>query len=525
MALGTLASRGTGFLRTAVIAAAIGSGLLGDAYNVANTTPNILYDLLLGGVLTSVVVPLLVQAAGADSDGGTAYTQRLLTVVLIGLGGATALAMIAAPAIVALYARGFTADQAALATTFTRFFLPQIVCYGLGATIGAVLNTRDRFAAPMWAPVLNNLVVIAAGLSFAVLAGAHGGNSTRLSTTQVLVLGVGTTAGIVAQTVALLVALRATGFRWRLRFDLRHTGLGQAGRLAGWMLVYVAASQAGYLVVVNLATAAAHGQAVGTGYSPYTYAYTLFQLPHAIVAVSVITALLPRMSRHAVAGRLDRVRADLSTGTRMAAVALVPASVGLIVLGVPVAVVVFGRGATGVAGAEFIGSVLAAFAVGLLPFSAYQLQLRAFYALRDTRTPALIGIALNAVLIAVDALLYVVLPQPHRVVGLALGFGVAYWVGLGISTLVLHRRLGGVDGRRVLRTIIRLLVAAGAGAVPAAVVYVVIRSTLGLGPATSLLAVIGGCLLGGTAFGAAALRMRVAEVAAVRTALAGRRHR
>lgn len=525
MALGTLASRVTGFLRTAVIAAAIGSGLLGDAYNVANTTPNILYDLLLGGVLTSVVVPLLVQAAGRDPDGGTAYTQRLLTVVLLGLGAATALAMLAAPAIVALYARGFTADQAALATTFTRFFLPQIVCYGLGATIGAVLNTRNRFAAPMWAPVLNNVVVIAAGLTFAWLAGAHGGDRTRLSGTEQWVLGLGTTAGIVAQTAALLVALRATGFRWQLRFDLRNTGLGQAGRLAGWMLVYVAASQIGYLVVVNLATSAAHGSAVGTGYSPYTYAYTLFQLPHAIVAVSVITALLPRMSRHAVAGQLDRVRADLSTGTRMAAVALVPASVGLLVLGVPVAVVVFGRGATGVAGAEFIGSVLAAFAVGLLPFSAYQLQLRAFYALRDTRTPAIIGVALNAVLIAVDALLYVALPPSQRVVGLALGFGVANWVGLAVSTVVLRRRLGGVDGPVVVRTVVRLLVAAGAGAVPATAVFVAVRSSLGLGPASALLAVSGGSVLGGAVFAAAAVRMRVAEVVALRTALGARLHR
>ena len=513
MALGTIASRASGFLRTAVIAAAIGSHLLGDAYNVANTTPNIIYDLLLGGVLTSVVVPLLAQAANSHLDGGQAYAQRLVTLVLVVLGGASALAVIAAPLIVHVYARGFTTEQTRLATTFTRFFLPQIVFYGLGATIGAILNIRNRFAAPMWAPVLNNVVVIGTGLLFITMTHHRAGESAELSTGAELVLAIGTTAGIVAQTAALLPSLRAAGFRWRPRFDFRHSGLGQAGRLAGWMLGYVAAGQVGYLVVVNLATSAGAGGGQGVGYSPYTYAYTLFQLPHAVVAVSVITALLPRMSRHAVAGRLDDVRADLSTGTRLAAAALVPASVAMFVFGKPVATVVFGHGATGVAGAQVVGAVLAAFAIGLVPYSAYQLQLRAFYALRDTRTPALIGLVLNAVLISIDVALYAALPPGNRVVGLALGFGVAYAVALVVSARVLGGRIGGVDGRRTVQTVVRLLVASTVAVGPAWMTTLAVRTGLGAGPAAGLLGLAGAGVVGGLVFVAAATRMRVPEVA------------
>lgn len=527
MAVGTIASRGTGFLRTAVIAAAIGTGLVGDAYNVANTTPNILYDLLLGGVLTSVVVPLLVAAAEQDRDGGQSYAQRLLSFVLLTLGAATVIAVLAAPAIVRVYARGFSGPQVELAVTFTRFFLPQILFYGLGATIGAILNTRNRFAEPMWAPVLNNLVVIAAGLLFLGVAHGRSGAGPLLTTGETLVLSLGTTAGIVVQTVALLPALRASGFRFRLRLDLRGVGLGAAARLAGWVLVYVLATQVGFLVVVNLATAAGRGVhgAAGTGYSPYTYAYTFFQLPHAIVAVSVITALLPRMSRHAVADRLDLLRDDLSTGLRLSAAALIPATAGLAVLAVPVSVLVFAHGHTSPAGAHVVGTVLAAFAVALVPFSAFQLQLRAFYALKDTRTPALVAIALNAVNIGADLALFALLPPRQRVVGLALGFALAYTLGLVVSTVVLRRRLAGVDGPLVVQTVIRLGLAALLGAVPAAAVSTLARHALGDGQPGSLVAVLGGVAVGGTVFVAAALRMHVAEVAAMAQAVRSRRPR
>ncbi len=376
MALGTVASRGTGFLRTVAITAAIGVHSVGDAYNVANTTPNIIYDLLLGGVLTSVVVPVLVRASKEDEDGGERFASSLLTVVGLGLAIFTVIGILIAPLIARIYLAN--AAEVSLATTFMRWFLPQIVFYGVGATIGAILNIRGRFGAPMVTPVLNNLVVIAIAVIFIFLPGRHPLTVGGLTTTQIWVLGAGTTLGVIAMTLALLPSLRASGFRYRPRLDLRHPGLRQAIRLGGWVLVYVAASQLSYFVVTRLATGP-------VAFTVYSNAYQLFQLPHAIVAVSLITALLPRMSSHAADDRLDLVRSDLSLGLRMSAVVLVPAALGLFALSRPLAITLFAHHSTSVADATRIGAALAAFAAAVLPFSAFQLQLRAF--LRHGRQP------------------------------------------------------------------------------------------------------------------------------------------
>ncbi len=529
MAVGTVFSRATGFLRVAVVAAAIGAGSLGDAYNVANVLPNIVYELLLGGVLTSVVVPLLVSAADRDADNGKAYADRLVTLVALVLGFTSLLAVLGAPLLIGIYGR-LGGGSRELAVTFARFFLPQILLYGLGATMGAILNTRGRFAAPMWAPVLNNLVVIGAGLVFFTLPGPTG-SGELLTTAQTLVLALGTTAGIAVQTVALLPSLRASGYRFRPRFDFRGTGLGPAGRLAGWVLLYVVTNQLGYLVVVRLATAAGRAAGAGTGagsaagYSPYFYAFALFSLPHAVVAVSVITALLPRMSRQAVDSRLEDLRAELASGLRLAAVVLVPASVAYVVLGPLVGTAVFNHGEIGVADARRIGLVLTVFALGLVPFSAFQLQLRAFYALRDTRTPALVNLAVNAVLVAVDLVLYAVLPAGDRVVGLAAGFGASYAAGFALTNAVLGRRLPVRRAEHVLRTHVRLLMAALLAAVPMYVVAQLVHRAVGAGAAGSAAAVAAALAIGGGLYVVTARRLRVAEVTALLTVLRRRRTR
>jgi putative peptidoglycan lipid II flippase len=516
MAAGTITSRVTGFLRTAVIAAAIGPALVGDAYNIANTTPNILYELLLGGVLTSVVVPLLVQSSRRDPDDGDAYASRLLSVVAVALAIAAVLAAVFGPQIVNLYGDWVSPDEQHLAGVFSRFFLPQIFFYGVGATIGAILNARGRFAAPMWTPVLNNVVVIVTGLWF--LAITHDRLAPgELGHGRELLLGLGTTAGIVVQTVALLPALRASGFRWRFRFDLRGSGLGHATRIGAWVLVYVAANQAGYLVIVRLASAAAHvgESSTASGYSPYQFAFLLFSLPHAIVTVSVVTALLPRMSHHADDQRHDLIVGEVSRGLRLSAALLVPASAALVALGPFIGVAVFGYGNTTVADARYIGYVLAAFAVGLVPFSFFQLQLRAFYALQDARTPALLNIWVNVVNIVVDVALYVVLPDKWRVVGLALGYAASYAFGLWLMTRALRRRIGGVDGPRVTRTVTRLLVAALPAAALAGGVAALVRVVLDGGRLGADLGLLAGILVAAAVFVPAASRMRVEELATV----------
>jgi putative peptidoglycan lipid II flippase len=505
MAVGTLLSRATGFVRTVAIVAALGVNPVSDAYNLANTTPNILYDLLLGGVLSSVVVPVLVRVSRDEEDGGEAFASSLLTLVVLSLGAAVLVGLVAAPLIIRLYS-GADASTRALAVTFLRIFLPQVVFYGLGATVGAILNVRGRFGPPMITPVLNNLVVIAAAALFIFMPGPQPPTTTGITNAQILVIGGGTTLGVVVMTLALLPYLRATGFRYRPRLDLRHPALRQAGRLAGWMVVFVAVNQLAYLVVARLATSSK------STYTAYTNAYQLFQLPHAIVAVSVITALLPRMSGHAAEGRDDLLRADLSRGMRLSYVAIVPASFGLLVLAKPISVALFEHHNTTAQGAMQIGSTLAAFAVAIVPFSTFQLLLRAFYARQDSRTPALVAGSLAFTNIVGAYVLSAALPKGHRGVALATAFAISYIVGAAILIVLLRRQIGGLDGQRVLRLIARTTVASGLGALIAGGLASVLRSAVGTGPGASFVAVVVGGGAGLVVYVLAASRMRVTEL-------------
>jgi putative peptidoglycan lipid II flippase len=310
-------------------------------------------------------------------------------------------------------------------------------------------------------------------------------------------------------TLALLPSLRASGFRYRPRLDLHHPGLRQAARLAGWVLVYVGVSQVSYFVVTRLATR-------DIAFTTYSNAYQLFQLPHAIIAVSLITALLPRMSAHAADSRLDLVRDDLSLGLRMSAVILVPAAFGMLALSRPLAVTLFAHGATSVSDAARIGAALAAFAVALLPFSAFQLQLRAFYAMADSRTPALVMCVVAAVNIAGGLLFASLMPGRDRAVALALAFALSYAVGAGICFRLLRRRLHGVEGARLLRTLARAGVAAALAAGIAYGMAALFASVLGSGFGGSVVGLIVGGLLGIAFYGVAAYRM-TEELRAVTT--------
>ena len=507
MAIGTIASRATGFLRTVAIAAAIGTGAVGDAFNVANTTPNILYDLLLGGILTSVVVPVLVRASKEDPDGGERFASSLLTLMTILLTVAVGLGMLAAPMIINLYMNAGP-DQQELATSFLRWFMPQIVFYGLGATIGAILNTRQSFAAPMFTPVLNNLVVIATCLVFIFLPGPRPPTTDGMTDTQIYVLAGGTTLGVVVMTLALLPSLRAVGFRYRPSLDLRHPGLRTAARLAGWTLLYTVVSQLGYLVIVRMSTST-------TAYTIYTYGYQIFQLPYAIIGVSVITALLPRMSSHAAQGQSDLVRADLSTATRMTITAILPAALFLLALSEPIAVAVFRHGAVDLDDAIRIGETLSAFAVALVPFSLFQVQLRAFYAHQDSRTPALVNIGVVATNVLGVFILSATVPEEHRAPALALAFAFAYLVGLTATTVLLRRRIGGVDGNRIARVMTRVAITAGAGAVIASVIADGLRSLVGEGSISSAFAIVVAGLVGLVVFVLVGLRTGVHELNAL----------
>ena len=460
MAVGTLASRGTGFLRTLMLVYALGVVGVANAYNNANTLPNAVYDLMLGGILTSVVVPLLVTAAKRDSDGGEAYDQRMFTLATTALLALTVVATLAASVLVNLYAHALTPQTRHLTVIFAYFFIPQIFFYGVTSLAGGILNARGHFAAPMWTPVINNIVVILVLLLF-IATGGIGVSPGNISTGQVQLLGFGTTLGIVAQTAALIPFLRRVGFRWHPRFDFRRDEVREIRRMAAPLFGYVLTTQASFLVVQNVANAASvRPGAAYDSFSTYSYAWQLFQLPYAIIGVSVITALLPRMSAHAAERRYPLVRDDFSTGVRLSSVIVVPAALLLIVLGAPLAEFLIAHGSTTVAEARYVGEVFAIFSLGLVPYMMFQLLLRVFYALHDSRTPMFVGVAVMAANIGISLLVLNVVPTGHVVEGLGASFGVSNVVGAVVSWRILSRRLDGLDGRQIADSLGRMHLAA-----------------------------------------------------------------
>jgi putative peptidoglycan lipid II flippase len=496
MAVGTLASRVTGFVRSAILIYAIGTHDLGNAYNVANTLPNIVYNLALGGILTSVVVPLLVNAAKRDRDRGEAYDQRIFTLGVLALGSITVVATAASVPIASIYA-GNIGNPATyhLTVIFAYFFIPQIFFYGVSSLAGAILNARGSFAAPMWTPVINNVVVIFVGLAFIAIAGLNR-TPADISGFEIQLLGLGTTLGIVAQTVALIPSLRRVGFRWRPRYDFRRGEVSEIGRMSGWMFGYVVTTQIAFLVttrVANSAGARVSHQAAGAGFAAYSNAYMLFQLPYAIVGISVITAMLPRMSAHASERRYQLVSSDFSGATRLASVIVVPASLILAVLGAPLAEGVFAYGSTSAASARYLGEIFAVFSLGLLPFMLFQLLLRVFYALHDSRTPAVIGLLTMTINIVANLIALAVLPPQHVVAGLGAGFGLASVAGTVAAWRVLGRRVGGLDGYKIRDSLVRMYGAAIPSAIFAIAASVMVSSVLAGGRIAALLTVaVGG---------------------------------
>ena len=489
MALGTLASRGTGFLRTLVLAYVLGvSAGVSAAYNNANTLPNAVYDLMLGGILTSVVVPLLVNAAKRDADGGEAYDQRMFTLTTVALAVLTLVATLAAGLLVDLYAHDLTPPVRHLTVIFAFFFIPQIFFYGVSSLAGGVLNSRGHFAAPMWTPVINNLVVIAVLLLF-VAVGGIGSSGTTLTTGKIELLGLGTTLGIVAQTAALIPFLRRVGFRWHPRFDFRRDEVSEITRMAAPLFGYILTTQVSFLVVQNVANAA-YRHASYDGFPTYSFAWQLFQMPYAIVGISVITALLPRMSAHASERRFGDVKRDFSGGVRLSSAVVVPASLILLVLGAPFAEALFGYGQVTAAEARYIGLVFGIFSLGLVPYMMFQLMLRVFYAMHDSKTPMYIGVAVMITNIALSLFSLATLPAGHVVEGVAATFGIANLVGTVIAWRILSGRMRGLDGHRIASSLIRMHLAAIPGAIFALAITFSVGVILSPGPAFGIITVI-----------------------------------
>ncbi|MEI2729648.1 MAG: murein biosynthesis integral membrane protein MurJ [Candidatus Nanopelagicales bacterium] len=463
MAVGTITSRITGVLRDITIAAALGSAILADTYALGNSLPNIIYILVIGGALNAVFIPQLVRHMRSDEDGGDGYADRLITLVGIILVVATALAILFAPLIVKLYSTSdFTSQQLSLATAFARFCLPQIIFYGLYTMFSQVLNSRLHFGAPMFAPIVNNIVMIATALGFMYVAGSMATTDT-ITSGQVAWLGIGTTLGVAAQAAVLIPVLIRVGYRWRPRFDFRGHGLGKAGSLAGWTIGLVLVNQIGFLVISRLATQAnfiaEQSGDVPQGLATYQRAFLVFMLPHSVITISLVTALFPRMSKSAAVGALRDVSHDVSEGIRLICALLVPCVMFLIAFGPMLGTVFFGFGANRGAPATYTGLVVSVFAIGMLPFGVFYILLRGWYAVEDTRTPFIITVIYNVIAMPLTFLLFTIAPSNLAVCALALAYGLAYWITVGIAWTWLSRRLGGLETGQTVGTVVRMMIA------------------------------------------------------------------
>ena len=530
MATGTVVSRITGIARDIALAAALGFYLVSDAYSLGNSLPTIIYILVVGGALNAVFIPQLVRRMEKDDDGGNAYADRLITLTGSVLLGLSILAVVAAPWIVDLYTPAdYPQSQYDLAVAFARLCLPQIFFYGAYTMLSQVLNARGTFGAPMFAPIANNVVAITTFVLFIIVAGTSAAADGALTTGQVLLLGIGTTAGVVVQAAILVPVLGRAGYRWRPRFDWKGQGLGKAAKLAGWTVGLVLVNQITYIVITRLAAqanvdAAASG-ATAAGITTYQKAHLVFMLPHSVITISIVTALLPALSRLAHEGKLKEVGEDVAGAMRLVAALVVPIAALLFVLGSDVSVLLFGYGAATTDQAAVMGDVVSIFMIGLVPFTLFYVLLRGFCAMEDTRAPFVVTVIFSVIMLALVLWLFAFLTDlgvtsagGPQIAGIALGYVLAYWCGFVVLWWWLAHRLGSLQSGATVSVLLRLLTAGGvavlvAGLTRTATLDLLISSGLNT-QLTSLVLIMAAVIVGVPTFFFAAWLLRVREVSA-----------
>lgn len=531
MAAGTVVSRLSGFLRSALLAAALGTQLHADVFTIANTVPNMLYILLAGGVFNAVLVPQLVRAMKNDADGGDAYTNRIITLAGLFLAGTTALLVIGAPLLMRLYLDdAFFTDalsaQRESVVDFARLCLPQVFFYGMFVLVGQVLNARGRFGPMMWAPIANNVISVGVLVLYLLVHGAAQGDGLcgGYTTGQEWLLGLGSTVGIATQFLILVPYLRAAGFSYRPRFDFRGTGLGHTFRLGFWTVAFVVVNQVAYTVVVRLASsgtaeaasACGAGGGAGTGYTIYSGAFLLVMVPHSIATVSLATATLPRLSAYAADADLAGVSRQVAATTRTALALILPFALLLPVVALPLSDIVWGYAAAASTSEDFALS-LALFAPGLVVFTVHYLMLRGFYSLERTRTVFWVQCVIAAVNVVLAVLVTSRVDPQDTAPGLVVAYAGAYAVGAVLSYLLLRSVLGGLETPALLRFAVRTLLAAVVAAGAAWAWRTGLESFWGSGSgkAQSLTLLASATLLDVAVFLLAARLLRIREVGEV----------
>ncbi len=458
VATGTLLSRITGLLRVFVFAAVIGLDSLGDAYLLANETPNIIYDLLLGGVLSATLIPLFTAYMGDETRRGAdeRATSVIVTTAATLMVALTAVAMLAAPLVFRLYSLDVSDEVDAelyrsVGTTLTRIFLLQILFYGLTGLANAYLQSRRRFLAAAWSPVVANVVIIVSLLSLPGRGDAAWGLQDVLDDSRLRwTLGFGATGGIAAMAFIVVPAARRAGLSFRPVWDWKHPAVRKLLVLSGWTIGFVAANQVAVLVIRNLAG----GEGSGIN-AAYITAFIFFVLPHGLLAVSISTTFQPEMARAVVARDRAAFIHHMSLGTRLIALLTLPAAAGLFVLREPI-VALMQRGQFDAVALDNTADALAGLAVGLAAFSIYLFVLRGFYAHQDTRTPFVLNVGENLINIVLAFLLV----QRWGVLGLGLAYAIAYLIAAAWAVRVMGYKVPGCSPGVVLRGMWRPALAA-----------------------------------------------------------------
>ncbi|MDQ0577348.1 murein biosynthesis integral membrane protein MurJ [Agromyces albus] len=456
LASGTIVSRVLGFVKTALLAAVIGaSGAGANAFAAANQLPNTIYVVVAGGVLSAVLVPLIVRSA-AHADGGSAYINKIITLGFTILAGAALIATLLTPVLTLLIGSRMSAGVFGLAVAFGFWCLPQIFFYGMYSLLGEVLNARRVFGPFTWVPVLNNVVGLAGLAAFALIFGADPDglrSAGEWSVGMIMLLAGSATLGVASQALILFWFWRRAGLRYRPDFQWRGVGLRSTAGVAGWTFGMLLLTTVAGFVETSVVGVSASVSDEASVYALQT-AWLIFMLPHSVITVSIATAYFTRMSEHAAVGAIDRVRADLSSAVRGVGVIIVVAAAVLIVCAY-----LFARVFTDVEPLVWsFGNVIIAYVIGLIGFSVLFIVQRTYYSLGDTKTPFMFTLV-QVILFIVGALICIALPSSWVAFGIALVTTLAGSVQLTVAVVLLRKRIGPLDGRRIVTTFARSLVA------------------------------------------------------------------
>ncbi len=474
MAFATLISRITGFTRIVLLAAILGAAL-SSSFTVANQLPNLIAALVLEATFTAIFVPVLARAERDDPDGGTAFVRRLVTLATALLLVATLLSVVAAPLLVHLMLGDDPQVNRSLTTAFAYLLLPQVVFYGLSSVFMAILNTRNVFGPPAWAPVINNVVAIATLLVYLAVPGELSVNPVEMGNAKLLVLGIGTTLGVFAQAVVLLLAIRRERVSLRPLWGLDDR-LKKFGGMAAAMVLYVLISQAGLIVGNQIAsTAAASGPAI------YNYTWLVLMLPFGMIGVTVLTVVMPRLSRNAAADDTPAVLADLSLATRLTMITLIPIVAFMTVGGPAIGSALFAYGNFGEVDAGYLGVAITLSAFTLIPYALVLLQLRVFYAREQPWTPIAIIVVITVVKIVASLAAPYLTDDNELVAGyLGLANGLGFLAGATVGYVVLRGALKPPGGALIDLQVVRTILVTIAGSLIAGLSAYVVDRLFGL---------------------------------------------